>query len=120
MVWRKNGKVQRTIYETCRGAVWKNLWKEWEQVQSLRIWGKRRIRFSKNLFFIHRGKTGKVGPSAIKSATSVAAFLVCNAVKAMVVVFTDLPGDIAQRRSFFFGTNAKRRVKMFYLGTFVN
>ena len=43
-----------------------------------------------------------------KWAPSVTAFLVCNAVKATVVVFTDPPGDTIQRRIFFFGTNAKR------------
>ena len=41
-------------------------------------------------------------------APSVTAFLVCNAVKATVLVFTDPPGDIIQRRIRFFGANAKR------------
>ncbi len=43
-----------------------------------------------------------------KWAPSVTAFLVCNAVKATVVVFTDPPGDTTQRPICFFGADAKR------------
>ena len=53
------------------------------------------------LWLASREKTGKMGPS-------VTAFLVCNAVKAMVVVFTDPSGDAIQRRNCLFGSNSKR------------
>ena len=43
-----------------------------------------------------------------KWVPSVTAFLVCNAVKATVAVFTDPPGDTIQRRICLFGANAKR------------
>ena len=43
-----------------------------------------------------------------KSAPSVTVFLVRNVVEATVVVFTDPPGDINQRRIYFFGAIAKR------------
>ena len=43
-----------------------------------------------------------------KWAPSVTAFLVCNAVKTTVVVFSNPSRDIIQRRICFFGANAKR------------
>ena len=52
------------------------------------------------------GRTGKVGPSA-KVGPHCHSIVVCNAVKATVLVFTP-PGDIIQRRICFFGANAKR------------
>ena len=51
-----------------------------------------------------------------KWAPSVTAFLVSNAVKATVVVFTDPPYDTLQRCICFFGTNANQ---ICVVGTFL-
>ena len=54
-----------------------------------------------------RGRAGKAGRSA-KVSPFVTAFLVCSAVKATVIVFTDPSGNTVQRRVCFIGANAKR------------
>ena len=54
-----------------------------------------------------------------KWAPSVTAFLVCNVVKATVVVSTDTPGDIAQRRICFFEANENGEEHICVLGTFL-